>query len=69
MNNYREGKQFESSMKKAKRIPDSDCNPHDKMSHSFWVSIQSKPNKKYLVTFHRTNFLTCDCPWSIRGNI
>lgn len=24
---------------------------------------------QYLVTCHRTNFITCDCPWSICGSI
>ena len=30
---------------------------------------QSKVNKQYLVTFHCTNFITCDLPCSIHGNI
>ena len=54
-------------MEKEKRIPDSDCSSLEQMCHDFWVRIRYKPNKKYLVTCHRINFLTCDCPWSIQG--
>jgi hypothetical protein len=69
LNNYRKEKQYESSMEKARRIPDSDCCLHESISHSYWVMSQTKCDKKYLVTWYRTNFITCDCPWSIRGNI
>ena len=56
-------------MEKEKRIPYSDCSPDSQMSHVFWLRSQSKVNKKYLITCHRTNFITCDFPWSICGNI
>ena len=69
LNNYKKEKQLESSMEKAKRIPDSDCSPHSQMSHDFWVRSQSKVNKQYLITCHHTNFITSDFPWFIRGNI
>ena len=26
-------------------------------------------DKRYLVTWYRTNFIACECPWSTRGNI
>ena len=56
-------------MEKAKRIPDSDHDTHEQMSHAFWVRSQSKINKQYIFTSHRTTFITCDFPWSIHGNI
>ena len=56
-------------MEKEKIVPDSDCNPREKTSHDFWVRSQSTVNKKYLVTCHRTNFITCDYLRSIHGNI
>ena len=59
LNNYKKEKQLESSMEKEKRIPDSDCSRHSQMSHTFWVRSQSKVNKQYLVTCHRTNSITC----------
>ena len=69
LNNYRKEMQLESSMEKARRIPDSDCCPHESILHAYWVRSQSKCDKQYLVTWYRTNFIACDCPWSIRGNI
>jgi hypothetical protein len=62
-------KQLESSMEKARRILDSDCCHHESISHAYWVRSQTKCDKKYLVTWYRTNFIACDCPWSICGNI
>ena len=56
-------------MEKARRIPDSDYRPHESIFHAYWVRSQSKVDKEYLIIFHRKNFITCDCPWSIRGNI
>jgi len=69
LNNFKKEKQFESLIEKEKIIRDSDCSHHEQMSHAFWVRSQSKHNKQYLVTCHRTNFLTCNFPWSICGNI
>jgi hypothetical protein len=69
LNNYKKEKQLESSIEKARRIPDSDCKPHESISHAYWVRSQTKPNKKYLVTWYRTNFIACDFPWSIHNNI
>ena len=54
-------------MEKEKIILDSDCSPHSQMSHAFWMTSHYKVNKKYPVTCHRTNFITCDCPWSIHA--
>ena len=65
LNNYRKEKQLESSMEREKRIPDSDCFPHESISHAYWVRSQTNPHKKYLVTWYRANFIACDCPWSI----
>ena len=56
-------------MEKTRRIPDIDCRPHESISHAYWVRSKSKPNKKYLIIWHCTNFITCDCPWSIHGKI
>ena len=33
------------------------------------MRIQSIPNKKYLINWYRTDFIVCECPWSIHGNI
>ena len=30
---------------------------------------QTDRDKRYLVTWYRTNFIACECPWSTRGNI
>ena len=68
-NNHKKEMQLESSIKKARRIPDSDCRPHESISHAYWVRSQSKADKEYLIIFHRKNSITCDFPWSIRGNI
>ena len=69
LNNHKKEMQLESSMEKARRIPNSDCRPHESISHAYSVRSQSKSDKEYLIIFHRRNFITCDCPWSIRGNI
>ena len=69
MNNHKKEMQLESSMEKARRILNSDCRPHESISHAYWVRIQSKLDNKYLIIWHRTNFITCNFPWSIRGNI
>ena len=37
LNNYRKEKQFESSIERAKRIPDTDCWAHENISHAYWV--------------------------------
>jgi hypothetical protein len=50
LNNYKKEKQLESSIEKDRRIPDSDCSPHESISHAYWVRSQSKPDKQYLVT-------------------
>jgi hypothetical protein len=49
LNNYRKRKQYESSMENARRIPDSGCFLHEIISHAYWVRIQTKCDKKYLV--------------------
>ena len=69
LNNYKKEEQFESSMEKARRIPDSDCCPHESTPRAYWVRSQTNRDKKYLVNWYRTNFVACECPWSIRGNI
>jgi hypothetical protein len=68
LNNHKKEKLFESSMEKARRIPDDDCWPHESISHAYWVRSQTDHDKKYLVTWYRKNFMVCECPWSIRGN-
>ena len=68
LNNYKKEKVFESSMEKAKQIPDSDCWPHESISNGYWVRSQTNRDKKYLVTWYRMNIIGCDCPWSLRGN-
>ena len=50
LNNYKKEKQFESSVEKARRIPDNDCFPHKSTTHAYWVRSQTNHNKRYLVT-------------------
>jgi len=69
LNNYRREKQVESSMDRARRIPDTDCCPHESTPHAYWVRSQTNRDKEYLVKRYTTNFTVCECPWSIRGNI
>ena len=61
LNNYRKEKQFESSMERAKRIPNTDCWAHENISHAYWVRIQTNHDKKYLVTRFRMDFIVCEC--------
>ena len=56
-------------MQRAKIIADSDCFPHENISHANWVTSQTNRDEKYLVTWYRTNFIAFDFPWSICGNI
>ena len=56
-------------MERAREILDSDRFPHESISHSYWVMSQTNRDKKYLITWYRTNFIACDFPWSICGNI
>ena len=69
LNNYKKEKLLESSLERAKTIPDSDCFPHESISHAYWVRSQTTPDRRYLVTWYRPNFMTCDFPWAVRGNI
>ena len=69
LNNYKKGKQFESSMEKARRIPNDDCFPHEGAPQAYWVRSQTIHNKKYHVNWYRTDFIVCEFPWSIHGNI
>lgn len=39
LNNHKKDKQLESSLEKSRRIPDSDCSPHESISHAYWVRI------------------------------
>ena len=48
---------------------DTDCCPHESITRAYWVRSQTDRGKKYLVTWYRKDFITCECPWSIRGNI
>ena len=48
---------------------DTDCCPHENITRAYWVRSQTDRGKKYLVTWYRKDFITCECPWSIRGNI
>ena len=50
-NNHKKEMQLESSMEKARRIPDSDCRPHESISHAYWVRIQRKHDNEYLIIF------------------
>ena len=68
LNNYKKEKKFESSVEKARRIPNNDCFPHESTPQTYWVRSQSINNKKYLVNWYRTDFIVCEFPWSIRGN-
>ena len=56
-------------MEKASRISDNDCFPHESTTHAYWVRSQMDHNKRYLVTWYRTDFIACECPWSTHGNI
>jgi hypothetical protein len=69
LNNYKKEKRLESSIEKARIIPNSDCKPNESIPHAYRVRSQTNPNKQYLVTWYHTNFIACDCPWSIRDNI
>ena len=69
LNNYKKEKQFESLVEKASRIPDGDCCPHESTTHAYWVRGQIDHNKRYLVTWYYTNFITCEFPWPTRGKI
>ena len=69
LNNYRKDKQLETSIEREKRILDSDCCPHENLSCAYWVRSQTTPDKWYVVMWYRPNFVACDFPWSIRGNI
>ena len=66
---YKKEKQFELSMEKARRILDDDFFPHESTPQAYWVRSQSIPNKKYLVNWYHTDFIVCECPWFICGNI
>ena len=68
LNNYRKEKQFESSIERAKRIPDTDCWAHENISHAYWVRSQTNRDNKYLVTWFHMDFIVCECPWFVRGN-
>jgi hypothetical protein len=68
LNNHKKEKLFESSMDKARSIPDDDCWPHESISHAYCVRSQTDQDKKYLATWYHKNFMVCECPWSIRGN-
>lgn len=41
MNNYRKEKPIECSLEEAKRIPDSDCCPHEITLHAYCVRSQT----------------------------
>ena len=41
LNNYKKEKLLESSSKRAKTIPNSDCCPHESIYHAYWVRIQT----------------------------
>ena len=70
LNNYKKEKLLESSSERAKIIPDSDCFPHESISHAYWVRSQTTPDSQYLVTnWYHPNFMACDCPWAVRGNV
>ena len=56
-------------MEKARRIPYDDCFPHESAPQAYWVRSQSIHNKKYIVNCYCADFIMCECPWSIRGNI
>ena len=61
LKNYRKEKQLESSMERAKRIPDSDCCPHESISHAYWVRSQTNPHKKYPFTWYRVDVSMHTC--------
>ena len=69
LNNYKKEKQFESLVEKESRIPYGDCCPHESTTHAYWVRSQTYRNKRYLITWYRTDFIACECPWSTRANI
>jgi len=68
INNYRLEHIIETSIEKAKHIPDDHCVPHDEIQNYYWVQSQSSL-KKYLVVYSNQTFSSCDCPWAMRGNI
>ena len=69
LKNYKKEKWFESSVEKARRILDDYCFPHESTPKSYWVRSQIIPNKKYLVNWYHADFIVCEYPWSIHGNI
>ena len=48
LNNYKKEKQFESSVEKARRIPNNDCFPHESTPQVYWVRSQNIPTKNTL---------------------
>lgn len=58
---------YETSVDKAKRIPEDHCVRDEHIENAFWVQSQSSSNA-YLVLFLGQTFSSCNCPWAIRGN-
>ena len=69
LNNYKKEKKFESSVEKARRIPNNECFHHDNTPQIYCVRSQSIHNKKYLVNWYCAYFIVCEFPWFILGNI
>lgn len=67
VNNYRLEYMYETSVDKAKRIPEDHCVQHEHFENAYWVQSQSSSNR-YLVLFLGKTFSSCNCPWALRGN-
>lgn len=67
VNNYRLEHMYETSVDKAKRIPEDHCVQHEHIQSAYWVQSQSSSNR-YLVLFLGQTFSSCNCPWALRGN-
>lgn len=66
-NNYKLEHMLETSMEKAKIIPDHHCILHADIQNSYWVQSQSSL-KTYLVIYSDQGFSSCDCLWAMKGN-
>ncbi|GLJ19345.1 hypothetical protein SUGI_0348530 [Cryptomeria japonica] len=59
---------LQTSMEKAKAIPDVDCVLDDTTPGWYRVKIQSSCNW-YVVRKFGDHFYICECPWSLQGNM
>ena len=66
-NNYKLEHMLETSMEKAKIIPDHHCILHADIQNSYWVQSQSSL-KTYLVIYSDQGFSSCDYLWAMKGN-